>query len=73
MRWFTSDWHFGHRNVIDYCNRPFSSVEEMNDKLVELWNNTIKPEDEVWFLGDFSMNPKWSSERILISLTAEEN
>lgn len=62
MRWFSSDHHFGHANVIRYCNRPFSSVEEMNTQLVAMWNTQVKPGDEVFYLGDFSLNPKWSRE-----------
>lgn len=62
MRWFTSDFHFGHRGIIGYCNRPFASVEEMNDSLIKIWNAHVKPDDEVYFLGDFSLNPKWSKE-----------
>lgn len=62
MRLFTSDFHFGHRNVINYCNRPFASVEEMNAALVKLWNDQVRPQDEVYFLGDFSLNPRWSRE-----------
>lgn len=62
MNWFTSDWHFGHRNVINYCNRPFATVEEMNDKLIDIWNSTVKDEDTIYFLGDFSLSPRWSSE-----------
>lgn len=62
MKYFTSDFHFGHYNVISYTNRPFSSVEEMNEKLIHLWNNTItKSNDEVYFLGDFSLNKKWNN------------
>lgn len=62
MRWFTSDFHFGHRNVIQYCNRPFASVEEMNEKLVQIWNAQVAPTDTVYFLGDFSLNPRYSKE-----------
>lgn len=52
--WFTSDLHFGHANVIWYCNRPFVDVEAMNDALVDNWNRVVKPGDEVWVVGDFA-------------------
>jgi len=56
MIYFTSDLHFGHKNVIQHCNRPFSSVEEMDAKLIENWNKrvTSKDKDKVYVLGDFS-------------------
>jgi calcineurin-like phosphoesterase family protein len=54
-RYFTSDHHFWHRNVIKYCNRPYNSVEEMNEGMVHNWNEVVKPEDEVIVVGDFSM------------------
>ena len=52
---FTSDTHFGHAAVIKHCKRPFASAEEMDDALIEKWNATIKPEDTVYHLGDFSL------------------
>lgn len=52
---FTSDHHFGHTNIIKLCNRPFSSIEEMNEVLIQKWNEKISPEDEVYYLGDFAM------------------
>lgn len=52
MNFYTSDTHFGHKKVIDYCNRPFSSVEEMDAELIRRWNVLVKPEDTVFHLGD---------------------
>lgn len=50
---FTSDLHFGHANVIRYSNRPFSDVVEMNTKLINNINQTVKPDDHLFILGDF--------------------
>lgn len=54
MIYFTSDLHFGHANILkpEYCDRPWDNVAEMNRGLVENWNSVVKPQDEVWILGD---------------------
>ncbi|MEK6957523.1 MAG: 2'-5' RNA ligase family protein [archaeon] len=52
--YFISDLHLDHANIIRYCHRPFESTEEMNETLVNNWNNTIKDTDQVFFLGDMS-------------------
>lgn len=49
-----SDTHFGHKNIIKYCNRPFGSVDEMNEHMIMRWNSVVSDEDTVWFLGDFA-------------------
>lgn len=58
MIWFTSDQHYGHENIIKYCNRPFGTVEEMNSQLMIRHNAMVKPEDIIYHLGDFSMHPR---------------
>jgi calcineurin-like phosphoesterase family protein len=50
--WVISDTHFGHTNIIDYCNRPFESAREMDEKIVENWNATVGEKDIVYHLGD---------------------
>jgi calcineurin-like phosphoesterase family protein len=60
--WLTSDTHFGHANIIRFTGtdgqliRPgFSSVEEMNETLIERWNAVVRPTDHVYHLGDVAM------------------
>lgn len=52
--YFVSDTHWGHKNIIKFSNRPFSSVEEMDEALIENWNNTVPKDANVFQLGDFA-------------------
>jgi calcineurin-like phosphoesterase family protein len=54
MYWFTADTHFNHANVIKYCQRPFASVDEMNQALIDNINERVQPGDTLYHLGDFS-------------------
>lgn len=54
MIYYISDLHLGHTAIIHMCNRPFNSIEEMNETLINNWNAKVKATDEVYFLGDFS-------------------
>lgn len=51
--WFSADLHLGHANIIKYCGRPFKSLKEMNETLIKNWNERVKPEDIIFFVGDF--------------------
>lgn len=61
MKWFTSDNHFFHKNVIQYCGRPFASLEEMHTEMIRRWNLIVKSDDEIYILGDFCFGgaTKW--------------
>lgn len=52
MIWFTSDLHIGHDNIRKLANRPFSSVDEMNETIVDNINKLVKPTDILYNLGD---------------------
>jgi calcineurin-like phosphoesterase family protein len=54
-KWFISDTHFSHSNIIKYTGRPFETVEEMNRCLIRNWNDCIDANDQVFFLGDFGL------------------
>ena len=53
MIWFTSDTHFGAERTLNLSKRPFKSVSEMNNELINNWNNVVAEDDIVYHLGDF--------------------
>lgn len=55
MRFFTSDLHLGHANIIGYCDRPFRDVDHMNRELITNWNYMVGFRDDVYIVGDFAM------------------
>ena len=69
--YFTSDTHFGHRNIIRYCNRPFNSIEEMNETLINNWNKVVDKEDIVFHLGDFAVGDVASWSNLLQQLNGK--
>lgn len=54
----TSDHHFYHNNIIEYCNRPYSSVFEMNEDMIYRWNKVVSKNDRVYHLGDLALAGK---------------
>lgn len=73
MIWFVSDTHFGHANIIRYSQRPFADVKEMDTALVKNWNAVVKPNDDVWHLGDFAFLKKDSFIELLRHLNGRIN
>ena len=62
---FTADTHFGHRNILEYENRPYSCIEEMDEALICNWNRAIGPRDTVYHLGDVSAHKIDKTREIL--------
>lgn len=64
--WFTADLHFGHANIIKFCNRPFKNVEDMNYKLLRNINDVVKYDDVLIHVGDFTSSyDKVNAQKIL--------
>ena len=62
--WFISDTHFFHENSLKWEGRDhFSCVEEMNEHMIDNWNSVVKPQDNVYHLGDVWMGPSSHEER----------
>ncbi|MFA7408537.1 MAG: hypothetical protein WCY93_12045, partial [Anaerolineaceae bacterium] len=77
--WFTSDQHWCHANILKFTMpdgslvRPeFSSVEEMDEVMIERWNSVVKPGDIVWHGGDITMNAQKFRNEILPRLNGRK-
>ena len=68
---FTSDTHFSHANIIKYCDRPYKSVDEMDEDIIRRWNETVKKDDVVFHLGDFGMVNQKKLESIIGRLNGQ--
>lgn len=71
--WFTSDLHFGHRNVLGFCDRPWVDEKEMQAGLIENWNNNVSDNDVVFVLGDtFWFNDSRTIKKVLDQLKGKD-
>lgn len=69
MNYYIADLHFGHKNVLSFDNRPFKTIEDHDQALIENWNNTVGMDDDVYILGDIS----WGNSTDTINIFRQLN
>ena len=70
---FTSDNHFGHANIIKYCNRPYLSTEDMDEDLIDRWNKRVGQNDTVFITGDMIFRLNGNPEELLEKLKGKKH
>lgn len=71
MRWLVSDLHFGHKNIIHLQHRPYKSVEEMDQSIIDQWNSQVAKGDFVYVIGDFSFHNYKQTKAIIDKLNGQ--
>ena len=69
---FSSDTHWNHSRIIQYCNRPFSCIGEHDESLIQNWNSVVKKTDQIYHLGDIAFGqPEFLRKNILDRLNGK--
>lgn len=69
---YISDTHLGHSGIIRYDNRPFMNVDEMDETIIQRWNDVVSDADTVYVLGDFSWYKEDKTLEILNRLSGRK-
>jgi calcineurin-like phosphoesterase family protein len=70
--WFSADYHIGHANIIKYANRPYEAVEEMDEDIMEKFDNYVEKGDIVFFLGDIAFGEDYARRVLALMLHKAE-
>jgi calcineurin-like phosphoesterase family protein len=62
--WYSADLHLGQRRIIRFCNRPFADTDDMDAALITAFQECVRPDDDLWFLGDFSFGKNDNAEQL---------
>jgi len=73
MIYYISDTHFGHKNVIKFDQRPFKDIEEMDQTVIDNWNNIVTNDDDVYILGDFVYKSRYDAAWYLKQLNGKKH
>lgn len=55
MNYYTADPHFFHERILEFCDRPFTSISEMNGRILAHYQASVGPDDDLWIVGDVAM------------------
>ncbi len=66
-RFIIADTHFGHENIIKHESRPFANADEMNNRLIELWNSVVGKDDLIYVLGDLTLSRRMNVIKNLVN------
>ena len=73
MNFYISDTHWDHGNIMKYCDRPFATVEEMNQAMIENWNRKVGDDDDVYIVGDMFFYARTPVEYMLCQLKGRKH
>ena len=62
MNFYIGDVHFGHKNAIEFDQRPFGDVEEMDWVMIKKWNYKVSKNDHVYIIGDLIYKSEHEAE-----------
>lgn len=73
MIYYISDTHFRDQAIFDKCKRPFNSLGEMEEAIIERWNNKVKDDDIIYVLGDIAKDDNIQSIQIFKQLKGHKH
>ena len=73
MKYYISDLHFGHANIIKLCDRPFADLLEMDETLIANWNDRVTNGDEIYIIGDLFFRAADCPENYLVRLKGRKH
>jgi calcineurin-like phosphoesterase family protein len=65
---FYSDPHFGHKNIVEFCERPFDNHHHMEEEMVKIYNSRVGPNDLIIWVGDCFFYKTWAEAQILLDM-----
>ena len=71
--WFTADTHFHHKNISRLAERPWDDLTEMNERIIQRWNESVRPDDDIWVLGDYVLGSKRETLEITARLMGRKH
>lgn len=68
MTYFSSDWHLGHANILKFDKRDFKNIDEHDKFIIKMCTQILKPGDDFYYLGDFSLTNYVKTEGYVATL-----